>query len=99
MTSSKIELTELLFAHARFSLSMAAHIRRTARSQLEDLDAGISGLIPRSLAAAEAELGEKSQEQLQVVEADMTKARPADRANDQTACERALVEVQRVIDF
>jgi hypothetical protein len=62
MTSSKIELTELLFAHARFSLSMAAHIRRTARSQLEDLDrwmpvfAGISGLIPRSLAAAEAEL-------------------------------------------
>jgi hypothetical protein len=105
MTSSKIELTELLFAHARFSLSMAAHIRRTARSQLEDLDrwmpvfAGISGLIPRSLAAAEAELGEKSQEQLQVVEADMTKARPADRASDQTAFERALVEVQRVIDF
>jgi hypothetical protein len=29
MTSSKIELTELLFARARFSLSMAAHIRRT----------------------------------------------------------------------
>ena len=53
---------------------------------------------PRSLAAAEAELGEISQQQLQAVEAHMTKARAADRASDQTACERALAEVQGVID-
>jgi hypothetical protein len=53
----------------------------------------------RSLAAAEAELGQISQEQLQAVEANTTKARPADRASDQTACQRVLAEVQRVIDF
>jgi hypothetical protein len=45
---------------------------------------------PRSLAVAEAELGEISQEQLQAVEAHMTKARAADRASEQTAVRTGL---------
>ena len=52
---------------------------------------------PESLAAAEANLGDVSAEKVQAAEAFMTRARDADGAGDQSACERALAEAQRVI--
>ena len=52
---------------------------------------------PESIAAAEANLGDVSPEKVQEAEAFMTRARDADRAGDQSACEQALAEAQRVI--
>jgi hypothetical protein len=51
---------------------------------------------PGSIAAAEVNLGDISPEKVQAVEALMARAREADRAGDQSACEQALAEVQRV---
>lgn len=51
---------------------------------------------PGSIAAAEVKLGDVSPEKVQAVEALMTRAREADRAGDQGACEQALAEVERV---
>ena len=51
---------------------------------------------PGSIAAAEVNLGDISPEKIQAVEALMARAREADRAGDQSACEQALAEVQRV---
>jgi GTP cyclohydrolase FolE2 len=42
---------------------------------------------PGSIAAAEAQLGDISPEELQAAQALMTQAREADRAGDQSACE------------
>jgi hypothetical protein len=52
---------------------------------------------PESIAAAESNLGDVSPEKVQAAEAFMTRARDADRAGDQSACEQALAEAQRVI--
>jgi hypothetical protein len=52
---------------------------------------------PESIAAAEANLGDVSPESVQAAEAFMTRARDADGAGDQSACERALAEAQRVL--
>jgi hypothetical protein len=52
---------------------------------------------PGSIAAAEAKLGDVPPEKIQAVEVLMTRAREADRAGDQGACEQALAEVQRVL--
>jgi hypothetical protein len=52
---------------------------------------------PGSIAAA-AKLGDISQEMVQAVETLGTRARDADRANDPSACEQALAEVQRVLN-
>ena len=49
-----------------------------------------------SIAAAEVNLGDILPEKIQAVETLMTRARDADRAGDQSACEQALAEVQRV---
>ena len=54
---------------------------------------------PGSIAAAEAEVGDISSEQLQAVQVLMTEAREAARAGDQSACEQALTTVRRVFDF
>ena len=54
---------------------------------------------PGSIAAAEAEVGDISSEQLQAVQVLMTEAREADRAGNQSACEQALGTVRRVFDF
>jgi hypothetical protein len=51
---------------------------------------------PDSIAAAESKLGDVSPEKVQAVEALLTRAREADRVGDQSACEQALAEVQRV---
>jgi hypothetical protein len=51
---------------------------------------------PGSIAAAEVNLGDISAEKIQAVETLMMRAREADRANDSSACEQALAEVQRV---
>jgi hypothetical protein len=51
---------------------------------------------PGSIAAAEVNLGGISPEKVQAVEALMARAREADRAGDQSACEQELAEVQRV---
>ena len=52
---------------------------------------------PGSIAAAESKLGEVSSHTVEVVEAAMARARNADLANDKSACEQALAEVQRAI--
>jgi hypothetical protein len=52
---------------------------------------------PGSIAAAESKLGEVSSDQVKAVEAALAHARKADLANDKSACEQALAEVQRAI--
>ena len=52
---------------------------------------------PRSVAAAESRLGELSPETIEAAKAAMGRARESDRAGDQSACEQALAEVQRLI--
>lgn len=52
---------------------------------------------PGSIAAAEGRLGDASPAAGAAVEAAMARAREADRAGDQSACEQALADVQRAI--
>lgn len=52
---------------------------------------------PRSIAAAEVQLGDVSREQAEAVGAAMVRAREADRVGDQSACEQALSEVERAL--
>jgi hypothetical protein len=52
---------------------------------------------PRSLAAAEARLGELSPQTIAAVRASMERARDADRAGDKRACTRALADVRRAM--
>jgi hypothetical protein len=52
---------------------------------------------PDSIAAAEANLGDVSPEKVQAAEAFMARARNADSAGDQSACEQALAEARRVL--
>jgi hypothetical protein len=52
---------------------------------------------PGSIAAAEARLGDVPPEKVGAVVAAMTRARDADRAGDQSACEQALADVQRAL--
>jgi hypothetical protein len=52
---------------------------------------------PGSIAAAEGRLGEISSATLAAVAAAMARAREADGAGDQSACEQALADVQRAI--
>ena len=54
---------------------------------------------PGSIAAAESKLGDVSPEKVQAVEALLTRAREADRVGDQSACEQALAEVRRVLNY
>jgi hypothetical protein len=54
---------------------------------------------PGSIATAESKLGEVSPEKVQAVEALLTRAREADRVGDQSACEQALAEVRRVLNY
>jgi hypothetical protein len=51
---------------------------------------------PESLAAAESQLGEESPEKVQAVTAAMARAREADAAGNQSACEQALADVHRI---
>ena len=52
---------------------------------------------PGSIAAAEERLGEVSAEKIAAVTQAMKRARAADSAGDKSACEQALLEVQRTI--
>ena len=52
---------------------------------------------PGSIAAAEARLGEVSPQTVEAVAAAMARARKADSADDQSACEQALAEVRRAL--
>src|SRR5262249_49781405 len=51
---------------------------------------------PQSIAEAEAKLGEVPPEKLEAVAAAMARARAADGAGNQSACEQALADVRRV---
>ena len=53
---------------------------------------------PRSIAAAEAKLGEISPEKAQTFEAAVARARVADRIADPSACEQALADAQSALD-
>ena len=50
---------------------------------------------PGSLAAAETKLGDVSSQKVEAVAAAMARAREANHAGPQSACEQALVDVQR----
>jgi hypothetical protein len=52
---------------------------------------------PGSIAAAEEKLGEVSAQTAEAIARDMARARAADSAGDNSACERALADVQRAI--
>lgn len=52
---------------------------------------------PSSVAAAESKLGELSPATLEATKAAMARAREADRVGDQSTCEQALAEAQRLI--
>ena len=52
---------------------------------------------PGSIAAAESKLGEISQELTAAIATGMARAREADLAGDQSACEEALAAVRRAI--
>ena len=52
---------------------------------------------PGSIAAAEAKLGDVSSQKVEAVAVAMERARKADHAGDQSACEQALAEVQRTL--
>jgi hypothetical protein len=52
---------------------------------------------PGSIAAAENKLGDVSSQTAETIAAAMARAREADRAGDQSACEQALADVQRAI--
>ena len=52
---------------------------------------------PRSMAGAEAKLGEIAPETIELVKQAMARARAADSAGDSAACKQALAEVQRAI--
>ena len=52
---------------------------------------------PGSIAAAETRLGDVSSQKVEAVAAAMARAREADEAGHQSACEQALVDVQRAL--
>jgi len=52
---------------------------------------------PGSIAAAESKLGDVSPQKVEAVGAAMARAREADRAGDQNACEQALADAQRAL--
>jgi hypothetical protein len=52
---------------------------------------------PGSIAAAESKLGDASSRSVESAVAAMARAREADRAGDQSACEQALADVRRAI--
>ena len=52
---------------------------------------------PGSIAAAETRLGDVSSQKVETVAAAMARARKADLAGDQSACEQALADAQRAI--
>ena len=52
---------------------------------------------PGSIAAAETRLGDVSSQKVETVAAAMVRARKADDAGDQRACEQALADVQRAL--
>jgi hypothetical protein len=52
---------------------------------------------PQSIAEAESKLGEISQEMMATLGAGMARAREADLAGDQSACEEALAAVRRAL--
>src|SRR5262245_34811725 len=52
---------------------------------------------PSSIAAAEGRLGDVSPQKLEAIGAAMARAREADGAGNQSACEQALADVQRAL--
>ena len=52
---------------------------------------------PRSIAAAEAQLGELPPEKIDAARQAMVRAHTADAAGDKTACEEALADAKRVL--
>jgi hypothetical protein len=52
---------------------------------------------PGSIAAAKSKVGDLSAATVEAVKAAMAHAREGDRSGDQSACERALAEAQRLI--
>jgi hypothetical protein len=53
---------------------------------------------PSSIAAAQATRGQTSPEQFDAVKAAMARAREADGAGNQSACEQALADAKRLLD-
>ena len=52
---------------------------------------------PNSIAAAEVRLGDVSSQKMDAVTAAMARAREADQAGQQSACEQALIDAKRAL--
>jgi hypothetical protein len=58
---------------------------------------GVAQPTPRSLGAVAERMGEISHETVQAIQQAMARARAADSAGDQTACDEALAEVEHIL--
>ena len=58
---------------------------------------GVAQPTPRSLGAVAERMGEISHETVQAIQQAMARARAADGAGDQTACDEALAEVEHIL--
>ena len=73
-------------------------VARTVPQAVQSPQAGMHHQpTPRSVATAESRLGGLSPDIVEAAHAAMSRAHEADRAGDQSACEQALAEVQRLI--
>src|SRR5215813_4109160 len=89
--SNEIDRTQI-----RINAKLGA-MARTGSSAPQSSGAGLHHQpTPGSVAAAESKLGELSPATVDATKAAMARAREADRAGDQSACEQALAEAHRL---
>jgi hypothetical protein len=95
-------------AHADPCLDEIAQVQQRIDSTLEQIAAtgrtarqgtGLTHVqpTPRSIAAAEAQLGEVAPEKIDAARQAMVRARAADASGDKTACEEALADAKRAL--
>jgi hypothetical protein len=95
-------------AHAGPCLDEIAQVQQRIDSTLEQIAAsgrtarqgtGLTHVqpTPRSIAAAEAQLGEVAPEKIDAARQAMVRARAADATGDKAACEEALADAKRAL--
>ena len=102
-------LASTSLAHAGPCLDEIAQVQQRMDSTVEQIAAtgrtarqgtGLTHAqpTPRSIAAAEAQLGELAPEKINAAREAMVRARAADAAGDKTACEEALADAKRTLE-
>ena len=101
-------LASTSLAHAGPCLDEITQVQQSIDTRLEQIAAtgrtarqgtGLTHAqpTPRSIAAAEAQLGELAPEKIDAARQAMVRARAADAAGDKTACEEALADAKRTL--